>query len=141
MHEKYQSRISCVLNYECVLSSCSMKKQIDMLIIFLEMIQQLPHYHSPLRPLGTSTFPAFAGLLLESGRKRNFSYVLCLLFPIGKLNEGDILKLSPEVRDFCPPIMKCPQKVGQVKHYPVWLISLYFTGLIPFNLDLILLLL
>ena len=38
MHEKYQSRISCVLNYECVLSSCSMKKQIDMLIIFLEMI-------------------------------------------------------------------------------------------------------
>jgi hypothetical protein len=42
---------------------------------------------------------------------------------------------------FVSVVLKCPQKVGLVKHYPVWLISLYFTGLIPFNLDLILLLL
>ena len=45
------------------------------------------------------------------------------------------------VCNFVSGVLKCPQKVGQVKHYPVWLISLYFTGLIPFNLDLILLLL
>ena len=47
----------------------------------------------------------------------------------------------PLLTSLVPLTLKCPQKVGLVKHYPVWLISLYFTGLIPFNLDLILLLL
>ncbi len=34
MHEKYQNRISCLLNYECVLSSYFIKKHIDILDIF-----------------------------------------------------------------------------------------------------------
>lgn len=38
-------------------------------------------------------------------------------------------------------IMKCPPKVGQVKHYPVIERVRYCTGLFPFNRDLILLLL
>ena len=37
--------------------------------------------------------------------------------------------------------MKRPQKVGQVKHYPVIERVRYCTGLFPFNRDLILLLL
>ena len=39
------------------------------------------------------------------------------------------------------PILKRPQKVGQVKHYPVIERVRYCTGLFPFNRDLILLLL
>ena len=37
--------------------------------------------------------------------------------------------------------VKCPQKVGRVKYYPVIERVRYCTGLFPFNRDLILLLL
>ena len=39
------------------------------------------------------------------------------------------------------PAVKCPQKVGRVKYYPVIERVRYCTGLFPFNRDLILLLL
>ncbi len=39
MHEKYQSRISCLLNYELCLVRVPLKKHIDMLVIFLNTIK------------------------------------------------------------------------------------------------------
>ena len=42
---------------------------------------------------------------------------------------------------FYPLMVKCPQKVGRVKYYPVIERVRYCTGLFPFNRDLILLLL
>ena len=51
-----------------------------------------------------------------------------------------VQKEAPSYRRERPKV-KCPQKVGRVKYYPVIERVRYCTGLFPFNRDLILLLL
>ena len=104
----------------------------------------IPH-HTPRQRKGWTTACKPSSSLFSCYSFQRHNLVVFRLYPHFSSSISSLFPgygyIFPALYPHCSRGMKRPQKVGQVKHYPIIERVRYCTGLFPFNRDLILLLL